>query len=117
MQSRVCTFALIGLLCVASLVAQQAPPREPHELLAALNRIQIDPAATYKIDPSARIELRRGDGKLMFDEGYLAFFQPLEGKVTGAVFSGRARTFLDELPGIAVQFDAETASHGFAFGN
>ena len=89
MQFRVCTFPLIGLLCVASLVAQQAPPREPHDLLAALNRIQIDPAATYKIDPSARIELRRGDGKLMFDEGYLAFFQPLEGKVTGAVFSGR----------------------------
>jgi len=89
MQSRVCTFPLIGVLCAASLAAQQAPPREPHELLVALNRIQIDPTATYKIDPSARIELRRGDGKLMFDEGYLAFFQPFEGKVTGAVFSGR----------------------------
>ena len=89
MQSRICTFPLIGVLCAASLAAQQAPPREPHELLVALNRIQIDPTETYKIDPSARIELRRGDGKLMFDEGYLAFFQPFEGKVTGAVFSGR----------------------------
>src|SRR6266481_325934 len=35
----------------------------------------------------------------------------------GAMFSGRVRAFLDELPGIAVQFDAEPASHGFAFGN
>ena len=89
MQCRPLICPILVLLCAASLVAQQAPPREPHELLTALNRIQIDPEATYKIDPSARIELRRGDGKLMFDEGFLAFFQPLDGKVTGAVFSGR----------------------------
>ena len=83
------TFWTIGFVCAAALAAQQAPPRDAHELLASYNRLQIDPAAVYKIEASARIELRRGDSKLLFEEGYLAFYAPLEGKVTGAVFSGR----------------------------
>ena len=83
------TFLLQILLCAASVAAQQAPPRELHEQLAVLNHAQIDPAAVYKVNPSNRIELRRGDAKFSFDEGYVAFFQPVTGKVTGAVFSGR----------------------------
>ena len=83
------TFSPIILLCAALLNAQQAPPREPRELLAALNRVQVDPAAVYRVDSSSRIELRRGDGKLLFEEGYLGFFTSLDGHVTGAVFSGR----------------------------
>src|SRR5258708_1203539 len=35
----------------------------------------------------------------------------------GAMFSGRVRAFLDELPGIPVQFDAKPPSHAFAFAN
>jgi Aminopeptidase N len=81
---------LLAFLSAISVGAQQLPPRTPRELLAALNRVQVDPAASYKIEPSNRIELRRGEGKLQFEEGYLAFFSPLDGKVTGAVFSGRA---------------------------
>jgi hypothetical protein len=80
------TFLPIILLCAVSLNAQQAPPRE---LLAALNRVQVDPAAIYKVDSSSRLELRRGDAKLLFEEGYLGFFTSLDGQVTGAVFSGR----------------------------
>ena len=83
------TFSPIILLCAALLNAQQAPPREPRELLAALNRLQVDPAAVYKVDSSSRLELRRGDAKLLFEEGYLGFFTSLDGRVTGAVFSGR----------------------------
>ncbi len=83
------TVSPIILLCAALLNAQQAPPREPRELLAALNRVQVDPAAVYKVDSSSRIELRRGDAKLLFEEGYLGFFTALDGRVTGAVFSGR----------------------------
>ena len=89
MYSRVLFLPLMVVLCAVSLTAQPAPPRDAHELLAALNRLQVDPAATYKIDIADRIELRRGDGKLLLEEGYLAFFAPLDGKVTGAVFSGR----------------------------
>jgi len=89
MTLRAFTSSLTVLLCAVSLTAQQAPPREPRELLAALNRVQLDPAAIYKVDSSSRIELRRGDAKLLFEEGYLGFFSAIEGKVTGAVFSGR----------------------------
>src|SRR5882724_1564369 len=89
MSPRAFSFSLIILLCAVSLRAQQAPPREPRELLAALNRVQLDPAAIYKVDSSSHIELRRGDAKLLFEEGYLGFFSASEGKVTGAVFSGR----------------------------
>jgi len=83
-------FALLLLsLGGAALAAQQPPPREPREALNALNHLQVDPAATYKIELGNRIELRRGDGKLLFDDGLLAFFLPLDGKITGAIFSGR----------------------------
>ena len=44
------SFSPIILLCASLLNAQQAPPREPRELLAALNRVQVDPAAVYKVD-------------------------------------------------------------------
>ena len=89
MYPRALLSSAISIYCAVSLAAQQAPLREPHELFLALNRVLVDPAATYKIDPDNRIELRRGDGTLLFEEGYLAFFAPVDGKVTGAVFSGR----------------------------
>ena len=54
-----------------------------------LNRVLPDANATYKIVPAARIELRRGDAKLSFEEGQLAIFEPVSGAITGAVFSGR----------------------------
>jgi len=82
----IATFAAITGTCA---MAQQLPPREPREILAALNRVQADPAAVYKIEPGSRIELRRGDAKLQLEDGTLAFFTPFDGKVTGAVYSGR----------------------------
>jgi hypothetical protein len=77
------------LAFVSTLAAQQAPSHEPRELLSALNQLQLDPAAVYKIDQAARFELRRGDAKLLFEFGYLGFLAPSDGKITGAVFSGR----------------------------
>src|SRR5207245_6858112 len=43
----------------------------------------------YHLVPQNRIELRRGDAVMSLDEGTLAFFSPFEGRITGAVFSGR----------------------------
>ncbi|HVH50247.1 MAG TPA: hypothetical protein VM781_01170, partial [Candidatus Bathyarchaeia archaeon] len=71
------------------LSAQTAPPREPRQVLTALNGVKVDPAAIYKLEPSSHIELRRGDAKLLFEEGHLGFFCSLNGRITGAVFSGR----------------------------
>src|SRR5271165_2846697 len=63
--------------------------RSPHELYDALNALRVNPAEAYRLEPEARIILRRGDATLAFDEGILAFFFPLDGQITGAVFSGR----------------------------
>jgi hypothetical protein len=89
MKSRALIAVAFAAIFGGSALPQHAPPREPGEILSALNRLQADPAAVYKIEPGARIELRRGDAKLQFEDGMLAFLAPLDGKITGAVYSGR----------------------------
>jgi peptidase M1-like protein len=72
-------------------IALSAAPAEktPHEIYDALNALRADPSAVYDIKPQHRIELRRSDLKLSFEEGRIAFLAPFEGQVTGLVFSGR----------------------------
>jgi len=75
----------ILLLPAAALATEQSP----HELYDAINALTIDSSQVYRLVPENRIELRRGDALISLEEGTLAFFSPLNGKVTGAVFSGR----------------------------
>ncbi|HUL15194.1 MAG TPA: M1 family aminopeptidase [Terriglobales bacterium] len=79
------------LLAGATLLAQTACAGEqtPREQLKLFDALQLDPAASYEVTPQNRIELRRADVLLSFDEGTLAFFAASDGQVTGAVFSGR----------------------------
>jgi hypothetical protein len=63
--------------------------RSPHELYDAIKALRVDPANAYRIAPANRIELRRGDALISFEEGTLSFFIPLDEQITGAVFSGR----------------------------
>lgn len=77
------------LWCLLAPALSAATERTPHELYDALNALRIDPSAVYHIAPANRIELRRGDAVLSFEEGTLAFFAPLDGQITGAVFAGR----------------------------
>jgi hypothetical protein len=79
----------IALWCFLAPALSAAAERTPHELYDALNALRINLAAVYHIAPANRIELRRGDAILSFDEGTLAFFSPLDGQITGAVFAGR----------------------------
>jgi hypothetical protein len=79
----------IALWCLLAPAVSAATERTPHELYDALNALRIDLAAVYHIAPANRIELRRGDAILSFDEGTLAFFSPLDGQITGVVFAGR----------------------------
>jgi len=79
-------FALSCLLIPGALARTERPP---HQLYDALNALRVDPSAVYQIAPANHIELRRGDAVLSFEEGKLAFFSPLDGHVSGAVFSGR----------------------------
>ena len=69
--------------------ANPAAETSPHELYDALVALRVDPDAVYEIGPANRIELRRADLLLSFEKGKLAFFQQIDGRVTGLVFSGR----------------------------
>ena len=80
---------IFALWCLLAPAVSPATERTPHELYDALNALRADPSAVYHIAPANRIELRRGDAVLSFEEGALAFFSPLDGQVTGAIFSGR----------------------------
>ena len=77
------------LLVTANAAAAAATPKSPHELYDAFNALRLDPAAVYEVAATNRIELRRADLLLSFDTGKLAFLQPLDGDITGVVFSGR----------------------------
>jgi hypothetical protein len=84
----------VGTICFALwfLVAPRAFPdteRSPHELYDAIKALRIDPANAYHIVPANHIQLRRGEAVLSLEEGTLTFFTPLDGQITGAVFSGR----------------------------
>jgi len=85
---RVCAtfFALGFFLAPAAFPATEA---SPHELYDAIRALTVDPGNVYDVVPANRIQLRRGDAVLSFEEGKLTFFSPLEGQITGAVFSGR----------------------------
>jgi hypothetical protein len=63
--------------------------KSPRELYDALNALRADPASIYQIAATDRIELRRADLQLSFEQGKLGFLASLDGRTTGVVFSGR----------------------------
>jgi hypothetical protein len=81
---------LISLLIGAGVSAADQSPRETYE---QLNALRVEPASVYEIEGVNRIELRRGDVQLSFEQGKLAFLQAFSGRVTGAVFAGRGHAF------------------------
>src|SRR5258708_20265463 len=85
MRFRVAFLALSCLLATEVWAAEKTA-REIYDQLSAL---RVDPATLYEIDPTYRIELRRGQVLLSFEQGKLAFLQEFEGPVTAAVFFAR----------------------------
>src|SRR6202171_6812591 len=83
-------FLVLCCLLTAEVWAAEKTAREVYDQLSAL---RVDPATLYEIDAANRIELRRGDVQLSFEQGKLAFLQVFSGRVTGAVFSGRGHAF------------------------
>jgi hypothetical protein len=83
--------AFFVLSCLTAAQPTRSVPRTAHQLYDALNALRLDPASVYQIKPEHRIELRRGDAKISFDQGELIFFAPLDknDQITGAVFAGR----------------------------
>src|SRR5713101_174575 len=86
MRVREVFFALWCLLAPAVLPTSE---KSPHELYDAIKALRIDSSNVYRIAPANHIQLRRGDAVLSFEEGAFAFFSPLDGQITGVVFSGR----------------------------
>jgi len=66
--------------------ATQPAPANPRALYQALNGLRPDASRVYSIH---ELNLRRDVISLKLTEGKLAFFEPLDGKVTGVVFTGR----------------------------
>ncbi len=81
--------ALFALLCLIAPPVFSAADQSPREFYDALNALRLDSATTYQLVTANRIELRRGDVEIYFEEGKLAFLAPIDGRVTGFVFSGR----------------------------
>src|SRR5277367_6741771 len=67
-------------------IPAQAAPTDPRALYEALNGLRPDGARVYSVKD---LTLRRDVVSFTFTEGKLAFLEPLGGRVTGAVFSGR----------------------------
>ncbi len=79
---------LVGIafgICLAGSAAAQDSPRE---LYQELNALRVDASRVYYVHD---LNLRRRAVSVTFVEGKLAFFAPLAGRVTGAVFTGRGR--------------------------
>jgi hypothetical protein len=80
-------FLTLGILLAPAVFP--ATERSPHELYDAIKALRVDSTNAYHVAPANHIQLRRGEAVLSFEEGTLTFFSPLDGQITGAVFSGR----------------------------
>src|SRR5271155_1907258 len=63
---------------------------DPHALYQALNALRADAAHVYTVE---ELNLRRDIINLRLMDGKLAFLEALDGRVTGAVFTGRGHIF------------------------
>ncbi len=66
------------------------PIDDPRALYQALNELRPDGEHVYSVQ---ELNLRRDVVNVRLIEGKLAFFQPIAGHVTGAVFTGRGHIF------------------------
>ena len=76
---------LSSLPALAQFASQQASPRE---LFQALNDLRVNSKQVYFVRD---LLIRRDVVRLSLDEGKLAFLTAYDGRVTGAVFTGRGR--------------------------
>ena len=76
---------------VATRSSAQLAAQDPRALYQALNDLRPDTAHIYAVK---ELNLRRDIINLRFTDGKLAFLQALDGRVTGAVFTGRGHIFV-----------------------
>jgi hypothetical protein len=71
-------------------VVTQGALADPHALYKALNELRADVAHVYAVE---ELNLHRDIVNLRLTDGKLAFLQALDGRVTGAVFTGHGHIF------------------------
>jgi hypothetical protein len=125
--------AVLFALAAASsgVSAQSAPGQQPvsaHAIYDSLNALRVNSDEVYSVRD---FDLRHDALHFNFTQGEIAFLQPFQGKITGAVFSGRgklltvprdptekasAARFLgtavidEDFSGVYVRFDDDTAA-------
>jgi len=75
---------------IAPLAASQDEATDPRTLYRDLNDLRADAAHVYTIE---EVNLRRDIINLRLKDGKLAFLQSLDGRITGAVFTGHGHIF------------------------
>ena len=79
---------LLVFACFLPWVCCAADSASLRETLAALNALPLDSQNVYTVASKDRVELRKGDAVLSFQDGKISFFRPFDGQVTGFVFTG-----------------------------
>jgi hypothetical protein len=83
---------LIALAAASSgASAQSAPGQQPlsaHAMYDSLNALRVNSDEVYSVRD---FDLRHDAVHITFTQGEIAFLQPFQGKITGAVFSGRGK--------------------------
>jgi hypothetical protein len=97
-----CFLGLLLLSLPAPALSQQNPQaasaaqvsatgaQNPKQLYQSLVALRVDPAQVYTV---RELAIRREGVAFTLSDGKLAFLEPLDGRVTGAVFLGRGRIF------------------------
>jgi len=86
--------ALLGSLLFAAAPAPALgadPARDPRKLFEELNNTRLDPAQVYVIRNG---QITRDRVKFYFNQGFLGFFTPVAGEITGAVFTGEGEVLM-----------------------
>ena len=76
---------VLGLLLAMFAGIQSPPPSEADQILAQLSKIRLDKTQVYSIRD---ITIRRDALTIALNRGAIAFLEPVNGRVTGAVFIG-----------------------------
>jgi len=79
---------VVWVFLAAGTSAGQPAGVGPGDLYQALNALRVDPHEIYYV---RELHLRRDAVRISFSEGKLAFLAALNGRVTGAVFTGRGQ--------------------------
>jgi len=74
-----------------STTASQAPDIDPRQLLEQLDAVSLDPTQIYSLRDA---QITRDGLKFYFNRGFVEFFTPVAGEITGAVFSGDGEVLL-----------------------